>query len=218
MWNDYHRISSQRLGTKHPQAVVSDQSFAQLHALCRAFGHGLLQTYLYSAFHSMTADRPLTQPILTGCASHYISNLNKAMSRLIPDKTNRQCFLHCFVNLFFATSLLEARNTWKDILKAFDQNDAEARKRLLNRNNNVTSHIEAAEENDHDDQCLDYESLKASSPFFHFFREGGQCAQSPATKYVEDNCLPFFPLWSELALKGTELKYQTNAVIESWFR
>lgn len=120
-----------------------------------------------------------------------------------------------------ASDLKSALLIWKQMMRAFDEDDGEARLWLQERFKEgklpaVPSQevLEAAEE-ENPFSIESPDSLRSLSPFSKAFAVVGR-AQTVGMKCIQNSCLPLFGVWGQTALKGGT--YKTNSTIESWFR
>lgn len=176
--------------------------------------------------------------ILYLCSSHVIARLSKTVPGF-EKGGHKRLFLSCFGALLTATSLKDATDIWKLMVRVFNSPfmDQVTRNAL----HGVTSEtfgcelIRVSEDNanvTHStiEEVLDEERIAEASPFKTFFRQimedntssGISGPPNPhhnpeVIELLYRQWLPLFGLWSAAALVGTGYHYLTNAKVESFF-
>lgn len=226
-------LANERIDSCKPRIIVTNMSWAILHASVLIFCGCFIQTYLEKTFEALRKGSPIRETIIFVCSSHLIARLAKTRPGFAAAKEKR-FFLTCFGKLLMATTLQDAVSIWKQII-------------VISKSRSCSDSVSAAvhfftadtsqvEETDVDeamigdiDACIDETSLLKASPLMRFFgrhlevfEEDRGSKPNPhfnpaALEHVLRQWLSIFGLWSAAVLNGTGYHYITNAKIESWF-
>lgn len=220
--------------TTPPKIIVTDCSWAIIHAALLIFGHTSIDVYMDKMFRFLSHESGNRGPaILFLCSSHVISRLAKTVPAF-DHAWQKRVFLSCFGALLTATSLTEAAEIWRLMVRIFCspihdkhvENALHAVSSETFQDRDVPTREESVNSFDSDD------SIGKCSPFKAFFVQileestnSSSSTDGPTnpfynTKAMELLCrqwLPLFGLWSAAALVGTGHHYLTNAKVESFF-
>lgn len=235
-----NRTSHHRIDHDFEGVIVTDFSWALIHAVLLVFGAYRLDRYLSVVFDSLIKGKPKGGITIFLCSSHVIAQI----SRKVPAFQQSECkklFLRAFGNILTAKSLDGALNAWRDLLTVFTSEGlTESVKSAIHRINKVETSL--ASINEKSETLLDeiievsYEDdfisgLRNKSPFKEPFLKvlNEECRQQSfdsiknkycnkaAADYLMFNWLPLYGLWGAAVLHVTDFNYLTNARIESWF-
>jgi len=176
------RCNSGRLLT--PRYVVTDFSYALIHACINAFNHGMqIASYLSTTYRIMCCNCTKSQlegmTFLSLCASHVLKSMSVKLSKAETNKHTRQLAMTYFAALQRTVDLQSAAQTYRDIaLVLCSERETEsvtkARVRLQATVSGITVDVtddvhEAVQEDDDVLDAADVRTLKAQSPFTQYF-------------------------------------------------
>lgn len=229
--NGMRRVFGERMASKSRQIIVTDASWALIHASLLAFGHTTILAYLEVSFRYFTMRTDKRTCLLFLCSSHVIARVSKTITGFANGESKR-LLLTSFGALLSATTLEEAANIWKQMVilfgSSFYTKDVTDTERLFMGNTSADPPSNSSLE-----ELLDEESFSEASPFRDFFEgifEETMSFSSSSTSTSENphwnisalqlllrQWLPLFPLWSAIALVGTGYHHLSNAKVESFF-
>lgn len=230
------KVSNCRVTEPKKRIVVTDLSWAIIHAALLVFGVTEIERYLRVVFDSMQRNACSTLPFrLVLCSSHLISRVSKTIPKFkSPD--GKRLFLTSFGRILTASTLEEACQAWKEMVIIFNSEFV----------TQTVTHLiqdlqrDAAMPVIGDDENLpipDYEKMETThgirnkSPFKQLFTRVMEAAMKTAEKgcmnnlffnpdavqYILTHWCPLYGLWGSPVLQGSGRHYLTNAKIESWF-
>lgn len=220
-----------------PAVVVTDFSWALIHAALAVFADANIIQYLNTMFQrSMGCPQTAASPcIIFSCSSHFIARSARNLSKLVSCIETRELLLRSMAALISASNLKEAGRVWGLMVSVFGTpNITPQWETNVSKLNEVFGKIpmpitdEVDEDNDNkfrDDVRSD--TIRGRSPYASYFEkppttedEAGNVLYVPkALQYIYRLWLPLYGLWGQPALAGLPniTKYLTNAKVESWF-
>lgn len=231
--NGMHRVCGEKLTTKAAKIIVTDASWALIHASLFTFGHTTIHAYLDASFRTFTTKTDRRPCILFLCSSHVIARVAKTVTGF--DKSEeKHFFLYCFGTLLTATCMEEAANVWEKMVTLFGSKNyttavcgAESTLSEIDLASTKTIPSTSSVED-----FLEDDWFFESSPFKEFFGRIYDKIHSSSSSFPSipnphlniaalhlllRQWLPIFGLWNATALVGTGYNHVSNAKIESWF-
>lgn len=217
--------------------VVTDFSYAIIHAVLSAFNNLDLRTYVHTTYavlsRRVTADRIRSMTFLTLCAAHTMKAMSRRLVRKESDKKKRQTALQLFAVLQRSTSIERACVLYKNIYFVLCSVHATTAVAVsldelvsdVNKDIATDDEPQPAEQNEDDGEwdTVDVRSLKQSSPFTAAFASiiddidlssdavnaSANINYCPAGFECIRDIIHVFPLWS-CTLQNDVMQYASD--------
>lgn len=238
--NDFRTMCEEKDKWPMFSAVVTDFSFANLHALSKAFNRKTLQEYLDVCYNIVTEKSSIPQNFISIhlCCAHYMKMVSKDVDSAFSDIKQR-IFLKELVAKCIIMSDIVDINAWfynlSTLLSSPYENDT-----VRQSYNNLINIGKSTEDNDDIQETFKFifskpdsdkaNTLYRNSPFYkHFFNlpvpeitsVGEDVNIYYNVKFLDtilNKYLPYCPLWSALLLKRTCNKQRvSNSPVENYF-
>lgn len=225
--------------------VVTDFSFANIHAIVRACNQMDLVTYLNVAFDIATCKNEISDSIITIhlCCAHFMKMISRHVDENFPDKKNASIIKDFIATCITSKSLNDISQWFLNInillhAQFYDKNVKKAFETLSQMRythssyesetlETTTSIPETDKENNKNDQAL-----YSKSPFYNYFKQllstsavivSNEGIENPFQSKVFFELLlksymPYVPLWTALLIRDCYAKNRfSNAYVENYF-
>lgn len=212
------------------KGIVSDFSFANLHAISRAFNSVSLLDYLSICFKIVKCEMKKPSSLITIhlCCAHFMKMVSKDVNAKSKNNFQKTFFKEIIAAAIIITDFELLGNWFYNVVvllssKYYDKQVKEAHDNLLNicliNKDKIPdiqskySDLEECEENIFIQDSIKYESLYASSPFFQHFCSISAAVRlntnsGPINEYenedlldlIKNKYMPYTPLWNGIML------------------
>ena len=195
-----NQLTNERIDASKPRIIVTDMSWAILHASILIFGGCFLEPYLHSTYDALLKGYPIpSKTIIFVCSSHVIARLSKTLPGFDKPKEKR-FFLACFGKPLMATTLEDAAVIWKRMNIIFrsrsSSENVSAAVSFFTADNTEVRTMESDEVVTPEfEPCIEEESLRRASPFRRFFERQQQDQEEDCGSMPNPHFIPL-PLWT----------------------
>ena len=228
---------------KKPAILISDLSFANIHAVLDFFNKMKIKEYLKKSFHSLTKKERLPfDTVLTICESHLLPAILKSVRAANNNKVLADTLTAGVLVMLRTQDFETAYEVWKNLVKVHGSKvpDEVAQDSVKQYSMKDVDPVEDAvgdfSDDDDAEEVVKYgkrEAIRANSPFFHLFKrpldkllnqeENINAVTNPF--YCPDllllickQYLALFPLISASVLPGENLGLRNNAYVELYWQ
>lgn len=190
----------------------------------------------------VTGDPPIT--IIHICSSHLIHAAILQIKKMTKDPAARKLLTSAMTLLIHATTMNEAVSAFRDMMVTFGvDKKSTGFKTALQRISKLETADNVIDEANKPRRDIDRKNahlledrgtIRERSPFFRHFQEeyenilkvfeqdkaqeNNQFYVPEFIRHVKNEYLPYFPLWSAVALQRLGLRRDSNATVENWFK
>ena len=239
----YMGISINNQEVKKPAILISDLSFANIHAVLDVFNKVKIKEYLKTSFRSLTKKEELPfDTVLTICESHLLPAILKSVRATHVNKVLADTVTAGLLVMLRAEDFEVAYEVWKNLVKVHGSKvpDVVAQESVKHYSMKGVDTIEDAEVDfsdvDDAEEVVKYgkrEAIRANSPFFNLFRgvldkvvneeENIRTVTNPfycpdLLQLICKQYLSLFPLISASVLPGENIGLRNNAYVELYWQ
>lgn len=222
-------------------SVITDFSFASLHAVCKAFNRMTLLDYLNYSYQMTLKDvyvRSTTFITIHLCCAHFMKMVINDISRFSKNSLQHKLFTELIASAITMKSIESLENWFRDVcvLLSSEMYDTNAKKAhfsllLLCCDGETYSHEELTVDEIDDNDDLNGPLYK-SSPYYKLFKRIHESSVQNNAKAEKENIneyynpefleviltkyVPYCPLWTGLHLPHT-VERISNSVVENYF-
>lgn len=238
----YKQIYNKEVPVKR---IEMDFSWAMINSSLRSFAVMTVSGYIQRCWEVQDTNADLPTVVVHICAAHMIHAASRNLYK-ICNKNVKKFYQYIFANLQNTTNLKVAGKIAKNMFIVANSNyrTDKVNSAIEQLRSLFVSIPEIEDENEDeqlgeevpDDECVNKDTIKGSSEFYHYFLKMKRRAENTvqadqavapftpnqyfcpdAATCILENYLGYYPLWSGLMLDENNTR-DTNNTVENWFK